>query len=191
MVAGSGIGVQVQTETLSEVQMPTSRTGEPRFQESIDGFVQVLAKELAEDASFVQQTDELGEVLSWEITPIKPTASPLWITGTSWNDVNVSFGRCSGVFEIWSVAGKTDQERSDMLKAICRSVIEGRLTEYRQNENSCYYELILPDGEKLTGCAGWGCVRWLFRGRWRTVEHFEPYTRSGSSSGPPHDAAGG
>lgn len=142
---------------------------DPKFPEAVDVAVTKLAEELRGCANFDRAIFE-GEHEVWHIEPSNPAASPLEIWGTCWDDVTVYFGRSSGRFELWSVAGETDQERCRTLEEICRSVIGGRLIEYRQNESSCYYELTMPDGEKLRGCAN----TW-FRRRWRITEVFAPY----------------
>ncbi len=150
------------------VEICASQVNELRFQEALDELFRVLEGEFGECARFEQETTE--GVTYWTITPINPSASPLGLSGTCWDDVTVGFGRSSGRFELWEVAGKGDRERYGMLEEICRAVIAGQLTEHRNNEKSCYYELILPSGEKLRGAANT-----LFRRRWRTIEHFAPY----------------
>ena len=107
---------------------------------------------------------------SWFIEPVRPSASPLWIIGEGWKDATVGFGRSSGRIELWQMGKATPTAAPANLERVCRSVIEGRLTEWRQNDRACRYDLVLPEGAHYIGRANS-----LFRRRWRTVESFAPY----------------
>ena len=111
-----------------------------------------------------------GDAVSWFIEPITTSASPLWIIGEGWNDATVGFGRSSGRIELWEMGKATPELAPVHLDQICRSVIEGRLTEWRQNETACRYELVLPSGDLYRGRANS-----FVRRRWRAVEHFSAY----------------
>lgn len=106
----------------------------------------------------------------WSLEPINPKASPIWIIGVTWKDATVGFGRSDGRIELWQLGKEDAQEALPNLEDVCRSVIAGRLTEWRQDENRCRYELILTNGQVYRGSANV-----LFRRRWKTVEHFEAY----------------
>ena len=68
--------------------------------------------------------------------------------------------------------GKTTPVEAELnLEKVCRSVIEGRLTEWRQNGRKCRYEIVLPDGEVMHGMANA-----FFRRRWKITERFGPYS---------------
>lgn len=111
-----------------------------------------------------------GEGWAWEIQPRASAASPIWIIGKYWNDATVGFGRSSGRIELWQL-GKTEAPAAAAnLERVVRAVVEGRLTERRQDARSCQYEITWSDGTKSKGRANS-----LFRRRWRVVEHFQPY----------------
>jgi len=106
----------------------------------------------------------------WTIDPVAPQASPIWIIGAGWSDATVGFGRSSCRIELWQVGKTTPVEAEANLENICRSVIEGRLTEFRQDNRRCRYEIVLESGEVLHGMANA-----LFRRRWKITERFAPY----------------
>lgn len=111
-----------------------------------------------------------GEGHSWFIDPCLPSASSIWIDGKYWDDATVSFGRSSCRVELWQL-GKTDPDTARAnLESVCRLVVAGRLTEWRQDDRSCRYEFEEPDGARWGGRANS-----LFRRRWRHEEHFDPY----------------
>jgi hypothetical protein len=107
---------------------------------------------------------------AWSIQPVRDSASPLWIVGVGWNDVTVGFGRSSSRIELWQMGKVIPSVALANLERVCRSVIEGRLTEWRQDRRACRYDLVLPDGTHYVGRANS-----LLRRRWRTVETFSSY----------------
>lgn len=111
-----------------------------------------------------------GEGHSWFVEPCIRSASPIWVMGKFWNDATVGFGRSSCRIELWQI-GHTDPEAARRnLEAVCRLVMDGRLTEWRQDERSCRYEFEESDGRRWGGRANS-----LFRRRWRNQERFAPY----------------
>ncbi len=107
---------------------------------------------------------------SWFVDPLDTSASPLWIIGASWSDATVGFGRSSGRIELWQMGKTTAAEAADHLGQICQGVIAGGLTEWRQDERACRYELRLPSGEVYSGRSNT-----LLRRRWKAVERLSPY----------------
>jgi len=144
--------------------------------DEIEGAVDALIGRLRRDygeSSMEVKKQKMPNDLAWEwsIEPTISQASPVWIIGAGWNDATGGFGRSSCRIELWQMGKTTPVEAELNLEKVCRSVIEGRLTEWRQNGRKCRYEIVLPDGEVMHGMANA-----FFRRRWKITERFGPYS---------------
>src|SRR5438105_13765955 len=99
----------------------------------------------------------------WSIEPTISQASPVWIIGAGRNDATVGFGRSSCRIELWQMGKTTPVEAELNLEKVCRSVIEGRLTEWRQNGGKWRYDIELADGAGMHRMASA-----LFLGPWES-----------------------
>jgi hypothetical protein len=115
---------------------------------------------------------ELTDSHFWELTPTSPHASRLWVAGYEAWDLTVGFGRGDSRIELGFSAKVTAEDALDSLDEIGRSVIAGRLTEWRRGRRGSRWKLILPDGTVTHGSANWFSTFWR---RGATEDHFAPY----------------
>lgn len=108
----------------------------------------------------------------WALHPRTPTASPIWVHGGSAWVLTVGFGRSGSCVELGFSKKVTADDALSALDEIGRSVIAGRLVEWRRGKRGSRWRLTLPDGEVTQGAANW----FLPLG-WRTAteENFSPY----------------
>ncbi len=117
-------------------------------------------------------TVELTDSHFWRLEPTSPQASPLWVAGYEAWDLTVGFGRASSRTELGYSSKVSADEALTSLDEIGRSVIAGRLTEWRRGKGGSRWQLVLPDGTVTHGS-----TNWFLPLRWRaaTDEHFAPY----------------
>ena len=149
------------------------------FESAVDSLIDRLRGEYGSVMQVTKRPNHPSpDVTFWAIQPENDRSSPIWIIGEGWNDATVGFGRSDGRIELWQMGKTASSEGLRNLEDACRSVIHGRLTEWRQDENRCRYELVLSDGFVYRGSANV-----LFRRRWKIVERFAPYGPLGDPSG--------
>lgn len=138
-----------------------------RVEEVISRWIGSLAGRATVERS---EDQECGEP-HWAIQPRASDASPVWIYGSSAWVLTVGFGRSSSIELGFSKSVTADAALSD-LDEIGRSVIAGRLVEWRRGKRGSRYELTLGDGTVACGYANWFLpLRW----RAATEERFSPY----------------
>ena len=139
---------------------------------AVDALVARLRADYPETMEVARHTEPNAPGIHWSIEPRSSSASPLWIRGEGWDDATVGFGRSSSRIELWQMGKTLPPQAEANLEKVCRSVLDGRLVEWRQDDGSCRYELTLQNGEVIRGMANA-----LARRRWKTVERFAPYGR--------------
>jgi len=114
---------------------------------------------------------ELMDSHFWDLEPTSPQASRLWVAGYEAWDLTVGFGRRDSRIELGYSSKVTPEEALDSLNEIGRSIIAGRLTEWRRGKSGSRWKLVLPDGTVTHGSTNWFLPLW-----WRgaTEEHFAP-----------------
>jgi hypothetical protein len=115
---------------------------------------------------------ELTDSHVWELEPTSPQASQLWVAGYEAWDLTVGFGWRGSRIELGYSSKVTAEEALDSLDEIGRSVMAGRLTEWRRGNGGSRWRLVLSNGTVTHGSTNWLLPLW-----WpgATEEHFAPY----------------
>jgi hypothetical protein len=139
---------EVDTDQAAAALPKEATVDDTAFGQRLAAVIERLAGELGAAAVVRRDGD------SWQIQPVRPAASPLWVWGDAWT-LAVGFGRASSLIEFDHSEEVEPGEELEELEAICRAVIDGQLVEWRKRSNASRWRLTLGDGSVLHGSANW------------------------------------